>query len=238
MAKLNTQAQALLTAGADAMTNMFDIAIMPPKGLAGVAAAISDPANSFAGDPAFLDSLMIRAEGFTPPNLKIKTYENSYKTVSLKFPSTKLDGEREFEIAFRQDAYYRVYKFFSAWKSLVGNGSTGYATSSLWGDGANDPSQSGAPSLNDVFGYVFVRAKARPIYSDAGDGIFTSHGVTSGQFDDADGVAPWAFRNVWVTDVGQPDFKTGEDGKIMTKVTFQFGDYLDPLTYPLYGANF
>jgi len=238
MASLNTQVQALYGAGADAMQNMFDIAIIPPAGLAGVAAAISDPANSFSGDPAFLDSLLVRVEGFTPPNPKIKTYENSYKTVSVKMPSTKVDMERTFELSFRVDAFYRVYKFFNAWKSLVSNATTGYSTSALWGAGANDPATSGAPDVNNVFGYVYVRALNRPIYSADGAAIFTADGVTSGSFTDADGVDTWAFRNVWVEQVDPPSFKNGEDGKIMTKVTLNFGDWLDPVTFPLYGNSF
>jgi hypothetical protein len=112
MARISdTHITTLLGAGADAMTNMYEVEFIPPAGM------YSDQG------PA----LKIRTKGFTPPEPKQKEYEVHYKTTSAKKTATKIELERTLEFEIRVDAYYDVYKCLLEWQSYSMIASVGYA---------------------------------------------------------------------------------------------------------------
>lgn len=235
----NNQVSALLGLGADAMDNMFDIVITPPAG-------ISTLENIGAGrggvlqftDPQFQHDITIRADGFTPPKSTVQTYEVKYKAVSIERPKTRIDLKREFDITFRLDANYQAYRFLGAWKSLIMNASSGYVTNALWGtDGDN---VTGIPEINQLFGEVTISALSRPIYMSDG-APYEAHGVTVGKFTNdslkvaSDTVPPstdlsnWTFKQVWLSSLDEPQYKTDGGDAIKIKATFKFGEYVDPI---------
>lgn len=219
MATLNTPATALLGLGADAMDNMFDIQIDLPESVS----AFGIP-TTLGGSP----SITIRADGFSPPEFTIKTYPIAYKAVKIDRPATKIDGERQFEITFRLDANYEAYKSLGAWRSLLMEPSSGYATNALFGQGGDVSVAAGAS--NNVFGTVKIAALNRPIHMTTGN-AFEVGGVTSGKFTDepsANNVI-WEFYNVWLSKLEEPKYKTDGGDAIKIKATFKFGDYVNPI---------
>lgn len=246
------QVTALLGLGADAMDNMFDIVITPPAGLTTFEALGAGRAGTLAAaDPQFENDITIRADGFAPPTFNAKTYKVGYKAVSIDRPSTKIEGEREFKITFRLDANYRAYRFLAAWKSMIMQASTGYVTNALWapngevGDQASLTTPVG--NINMVFGNVLVSALSRPIYQSNGT-PFSAQGVTSGKFTEgsletspATETIPgaldkttWEFKQVWLSKLDEPKFKTDGGEIIKIDATFKFGEYIDPI-YSQYG---
>ena len=217
MATLNTPATTLLGLGADAMNNMFDIHIDLPSAL---------PASF--GISQLDSSITIRADGFTPPEFSIKTYKVGYKTTQIDRPATKIEGERQFEITFRLDANYQAYKALGAWRSLLMDPSSTYATNALWG--ANGDTDATVGESNSVFGTVKVAALDRPIYMNMGD-KFAFSGVTDGKFTEAgpENTVIWEFYNVWLQKLEEPKFVTDGGEAIKIKATFKFGDFVNPV---------
>lgn len=237
----------LLNLGADAMDNMFDVTIEPPAGLTTFDGASLD---SITFDSAqFKHDITIRANGFKPPEFNVKTYKVGYKTVEVDRPATKIEGDRQFEMSFRIDANYMAYRFLGAWRALIMNASTGYATNALYGGtgnaiGGDSELFSTAGGLNTVFGSVRVAALSRPIYMTENE-PFGAHGVTEGKFEDSsslstgpakpDGqLSQWEFTEVWISNLGVPEYKTNGGDPIEVSATFKFGNFKDPI-YNAYG---
>lgn len=235
------QVTALLGLGADAMDNMFDIQIVPPDGLK-VFDSLGTGRGGFMGpeESTFLNDITIRADGFSPPAFNPKTYKVAYKAVSIDRPATKIEGERQFTITFRLDANYRAYRFLSAWKSIIMQASNGYATNALWDNSLGDAN--GLDAINKVFGKVSVTALSRPIYQTSGT-PFSAQGVSAGKFTEDSLVSAgavdvadtdktiWNFRQVWVSKLDEPKYKTDGGDIIKVEATFKFGDYDDPTYY-------
>ena len=108
----------LIGAGADAMSNMYEVAFTFPRTVA------STPITD-------ITKLRIRADGFTPPSDSQQTYEVHWKTVSLTRPAAKIVMDRQFSITFRVDANWDLYKSLLKWKAKTSIGSVGYASQQL-----------------------------------------------------------------------------------------------------------
>jgi len=229
---LNSQITALHSIGADAMDNLYDVYITLPEVLT------DESANNIPGNIA--DHFRLRAEGFTPPQFTQKKYEVRYKTVKMNRPAALVEGDRTFELTFRMDAYYRVYHALLAWRSLLFEPTVGYANQSL-----PDVDEEG-----DHYGTVAVYTMVRPPARVRGEG-YTSRGITANGFgpeesgeatnpittgdfwdNDESGNATvhkaWEFRQVWISELTEPEFSNsgGETQKI--KATFEFGEYRSP----------
>lgn len=116
---MNDYVSTLISAGADAMNNMFEVDFTLP---------VSNTADQNA-------RLKVRAEGFTPPTASQTTYPVHWKTVSLDRPATKISLERTFSITFRLDAYYLVYQALLQWHKVTMHASKGFASNDLSGLG-------------------------------------------------------------------------------------------------------
>lgn len=241
----SNQVSSLLNLGADAMDNMFDVTIEPPTGITSFAETETD---SFEfGSPQFKHDITIRAAGFKPPEFNIKTYKVAYKTIDVDRPATKIEGERQFEMSFRLDANYAAYRFLGAWKAMLMNASTGYATNALFGGGESEIQGdssflSTAGNINSLFGIVRVAALGRPIHMVEGS-PFDAHGVTAGKFENGGNMvtvagkptngqlAKWEFTEVWISNLSAPEYKTDGGDPITINATFKFGNFKDPIYY-------
>lgn len=116
---MNTYISELLGAGADAMTNMYEVGFEVPV----------NASTGMTTDEVI--KLRIRTDGFTPPTDSHQTYEVHWKTVSIPRPATKIVMDRQFAITFRVDANWDLYKTLLKWKALTSIGSVGYATQEL-----------------------------------------------------------------------------------------------------------
>ena len=223
MAALNSQISALLSLGADAMDNLFDVHITLPTSISD--ALTDDNTPGMKADP--ITPLALRCQGFDPPHFSLKTYDVRYKTVGIKRPAARIEGERIFKLQFRLDAYYNVYRVLLTWRSLVMQPSTGFAATSIADYQTQSP------------GSVVVYAIDAPISQKTGkgynaDGESRGHTLAfpGGDYDLAAANAGadfgWSFQDVWLTDLEEPKFKTGSGEVQLVTATFAFGEYLDP----------
>lgn len=91
MADENNALTALIEAGADAQSNMYDIEL------------------------EFADwNATVRAGGFTIPEIEAQTYTNRYHGVGYDRVKTDQTFERKFSIDFRMDAKYGLYQAFTS----------------------------------------------------------------------------------------------------------------------------
>lgn len=104
----NSHIATLISAGADAMTNMFEVLFTPPGSIAG-------------------ENLRVRTKGFTPPSPTQSSYDVHWKTISIKKPATKIELDRVLDFEIRIDANYDVYKALLAWQALSSASAAGYA---------------------------------------------------------------------------------------------------------------
>jgi hypothetical protein len=116
---MNTYISELVGAGADAMTNMYEVNFTLPE------------SSALGIDAGSTQSLRIRTDGFTPPADSQATYAVHWKTVSVDRPSTKIVMDRQFAITFRVDAEWDLYKLLLKWKGITSVGSVGFASQLL-----------------------------------------------------------------------------------------------------------
>lgn len=180
----------LVQLGADAMTNLWDVIITPP--------------STVSLDP---EPLRLRAQGFTPPNVSIPTYEVAYKTVTIPRPRTQVQVARNFGVTFRIDSNYEVYRVLTEWKSRFVIGSNGFASNAV-------------PATDT--GTIVVRAYQ-------GD-IIPSNGIESGvnEGEIVNTQVEWEFRNCWISDLTTPQYQVGEAGAVSVQCTWQFGAFTAP----------
>jgi len=240
MSKIANPVSTLLHAGADAMDNLYDIEIQFPFGFSKFASEVlrSSPRLGWRGI-----NLAVRAEGFTPPKQKIETYDVTYGGNKMKKAKPSVNIDRQFSISFRLDAYYDIYRIMHTWRSMVVNASTGFASGAAWSKKYDQ-----AELTQEVIGAVTVKALGMPVAMNA-DNPYRGYGVTHTQMFGAspedtlsDGLAPmseqiWAFSEVWVSEVGEPQFKNGAGGTMVIPVTFIFGNFVDPVQRD-YGPSF
>ena len=218
MAILNSQVSALLQLGADAMDNLFDVDINPP-------AAVS------AVEPTGRSPFTLRCLGFAPPKFTLSTYDIPYKTRKIKRSAGRIDGDRSFQLQFRLDAYYIVYRLLLAWRSAQMQPATGFAGSALNVEDSNHKSFLG--------GSIFVTAADSPVYRSLTNKYAQAPGITSGEVGGTGSTASlnWSFEDVWVIDVDNPKFIAGSGEVQIISATFGFGSYMEPQLYDsLYGT--
>lgn len=97
---MNSKAiQALVSLGADAHLNLYDVFIKFPW-----------------EDNAWT---MARASGFEVPKAANGGYDITYHGNKIKLPNTDVNFDRSFSITFRSDAAYSLYGLFVTWQSAV-----------------------------------------------------------------------------------------------------------------------
>jgi len=208
----------LVNAGADLMTNMYDVRIFFPS-------ASGQPEDSmFSAYP-----ITVRADGFKIPDVEIDIYPITYHGVSIDRPKTNMKMDRKFDMTFREDAAFDLRRRFSAWLMAIcdpvtggvsnatqffGRVEVGTIAGSYFATTINSPNgraksrTAGARDVEDEYGHITSRSDVNPL-------------------------ALWNFYNVWVYHVSGIDFKT--DSGEPNKFTVKFA-YMD-IDYPQFGGN-
>lgn len=211
---------ALLGAGADAMSNLYDMNLTVPQW-------VLDRAQLSAPGAEPTTQLQLRAKGFTPPEIKPQTYEVKFKSVAIERVKTQLDFKRRTEVEFRLDSVYDLYRLFKAWQSGVAVGASGAVANAFGFEGEDVPG--GDIANSDWFGLLEILAQATPLY-DAGNATNNdgaSQGLGVGDLNTTNSIA-WAYKQLFVIEVGEPKFST-ENADLQTiKVVFGFGEVTDP----------
>ena len=218
-----TNAELLLASGRDAMSNLYDVYIIPPSGL-DVAEALSTTA-----------AMVIRTQDFTPPELNAEIYTNHYKADFIDIPAPKIVGDKSFQIPYRIDASYAVHNALRKWKFRSTMNTTmsdvddvgGYTYNGIWGF-QNDK----------VFGRVAVVAhKYADIFDEGIDNVMDTqgYGIAAGllaaQGEAGVNYVGWIFNNCWIESVEEPSYTRDSSSPLTGSATFRF------VTMSLIGGN-
>ncbi len=194
----------LLNSGFDAFTNLYDVIITFPTN-----AELGELSNT---------TISVRALDFSPPELTVGTYQVDYKAIQLTRPNAKITGERTFDLGFRIDATYNLYKALLNWKHLFvdpsseGNIKFGaYSNSAVTSDNANYGSI-------EVVGY-----NASGTLGDVADPTSDRTSIR------------WKFYDVFCLNVGSPSFTRAGSEAVTTTAKFYFGRMDEPETSALAG---
>ncbi len=218
-----TNAELLLASGRDAMSNLYDVYIIPPSGL-DVAEALSTTA-----------AMVIRTQDFTPPELNAEIYTNHYKADFIDIPAPKITGDKSFQIPYRIDASYAVHNALRKWKFRSTMNTTmsdvddvgGYTYNGIWGF-QNDK----------VFGRVAVVAHKYADIFDEGinnvmdtQGYGIAAGLLAAQGEAGVNYVGWIFNNCWIESVEEPSYTRDSSQPLTGSATFRF------VTMSLIGGN-
>lgn len=230
----------LVNSGADLLKQMYDVTIIFPD-------QMTDTAQD--SNSAFNYPITVRCDGFTIPEVAVGTYDIKYHGISVKRPNGALEGERSFELTFREDAAFMLRQRFSLWLMAVA-----------------DPVTGGVSNAVNYFGTVSVRTIAGEYTATqfiAPTGKALSEGLSGNQIDNAkrgddqdkqivdmgngalpekktqvdyrntNPIAEWNFYHVWVSKVTGIEFSTEASEANKFTVQFQYQD----CDMPFFGGN-
>lgn len=190
--------QALIEAGADAQTNMYDISL------------------------EFADwNATVRADGFDIPDVEVATYDTSYHGVKYTRVKTEQTFERSFDLTFRMDAKYGLYQAFTSLLAWHVNPNTGGVANA-------NIDKVGTVKVKTVDSAIVAADIGSNLSgSPAGlTEYLSTSATTAGQIGDT--TMEWVFKNCYVTKVSMPKFKTEGADNVTFTVTFKFGDVKYP----------
>lgn len=231
----------LVNSGADLLKQMYDVTIIFPD-------QMTDSAQD--SNSAFNYPITVRCDGFTIPEVAVGTYDIKYHGISVKRPNGALEGERSFELTFREDAAFMLRQRFSLWLMAVA-----------------DPVTGGVSNAVNYFGTVSVRTiageyTATQFIAPTGKAL-TGDGLSGNQIDnakrgdqqdkqivdmgngalpekktqvdyrDTNPIAEWNFYHVWVSKVAGIEFSTEASEANKFAVQFQYQD----CDMPFFGGN-
>ena len=231
----------LVNSGADLLKQMYDVTIIFPD-------QMTDTAQD--SNSAFNYPITVRCDGFTIPEVAVGTYDIKYHGISVKRPNGALEGERSFELTFREDAAFMLRQRFSLWLMAVA-----------------DPVTGGVSNAVNYFGTVSVRTiageyTATQFIAPTGKAL-TGDGLSGNQIDnakrgndqdkqivdmgngalpekktqvdyrDTNPIAEWNFYHVWVSKVAGIEFSTEASEANKFAVQFQYQD----CDMPFFGGN-
>ena len=192
---VNSGLQALIEAGADAQTNMYDVEL------------------EFANWNA-----TVRASGFEIPDVEAPTYENSYHGVKYPRVKTEQGFERAFTLEFRMDAKYGLYQAMTsllAWHVDPNTGGVSNANIDKVGKVTVRTIDSAIVAADNAAAGTLAGAPlGLEEYSNPNAG--PGKGLIQGGLE-------WVFENCFVTKVTMPKFSTDSADVIKFSVDFKFG---------------
>lgn len=219
--------QGLVNSGADLLKQMYDVSILFPDQLA----------NGAESDELFGYPVTVRCQGFTVPDVSVGTYDINYHGMSVKRPNGKVEGERSFELTFREDAAFMLRQRFSLWLMAVCDPVTGGVSNGI--------NYFGTVSVRTISGEYTSTQLVEPTgksYDEGGAGkanqILKSTGqlpTKGGQvgFKETNPIAEWNFYHVWVSKVGGVAFDSTASDANTFPVQFQYQD----CDMPFFGGN-
>lgn len=194
MSDSNNALQALINAGADAQSNMYDVEL------------------------EFADwNATVRADGFQIPEIEAPTYENSYHGVKLPMVKSEQNFERKFSLTFRMDAHYMLYDAFTELLSWHVDPNTGGVSNTAVG-------KVGTVKVRTLTNPFIARKNGNELAgSHLGWSDYNQDAGDKKYFGTIKEGKKWEFYTAFVTKVGQPNFKTEGGDKITFQVDFRFG---------------
>ena len=187
LTKTSNPLQELIAVGADAQAGLYDVDITIPR------------SNISA------QQLRVRNAGFKGPETSQDIYQVKYKGATLSTPKASLNVGQTFDIQFRLDANYQVYKALVDLENLTSNPALAWASSSL--------------PAKDQHATVTVYALTSPITD-----INQSHSA----YTSTNSKPMFIYKGCWISKLTKPEFKNGDMSAINITATFQYMDFEDP----------
>ena len=187
LTKTTNPLQELIAVGADAQAGLYDVDISIP------------------GDTVAAQQLRVRSAGFKAPETSQDIYSVKYKGATLTRPKASLTIGQTFEISFRLDANYQVYKALVSLENRTSNPAFGYASSSL--------------PAKDRLATVTVYALTSPI---------TDINQSDSSYSSTNSKPMFIYKGCWISKLTKPEFKNGDMSTINITATFQYMDFEDP----------
>ena len=230
----------LVNSGADLLKQMYDVTIIFPD-------QMTDTAQD--SNSAFNYPITVRCDGFTIPEVAVGTYDIKYHGISVKRPNGALEGERSFELTFREDAAFMLRQRFSLWLMAVADPVTGGVSNAV--------NYFGTVSVRTIAGEYtatqFIAPTGKALYDglsgnqidnakrgndqdkqivDMGNGALPEK-KTQVDYRDTNPIAEWNFYHVWVSKVAGIEFSTEASEANKFAVQFQYQD----CDMPFFGGN-
>lgn len=193
--------QALIEAGADAQTNMYDVSL------------------------EFADwNATVRANGFEIPDVEAPTYDVSYHGIKYSRVKTEQNFERAFTLEFRMDAKYGLYQAFTSLLAWHVDPNTGGVANA-------NVDKVGTVTVRTVNSAIVAAPSAQASQLSGEPLGLTDYtdtaAQTSGQIPKAKCIE-WKFENAFVTKVSMPKFTTEGADVIKFSVDFKCGNVIYP----------
>lgn len=112
----NNYLQNLIIAGNDAHSNLYEIVFS---------------GGEFDKDTNLASAMSVRTSGFTAPDTKQDTYSVKYITAYIDRPKTKVNVTRNFNLDFRLDSYWEVYKLLVNQQKVTMNAAHSFAATDM-----------------------------------------------------------------------------------------------------------
>lgn len=156
--------------------------------------------------------MTVRADSFNVPEAAIQSYEKVYHGNKISAPKPEQAFDRKFSLSFRMDAYYGLHDFFLKWQSACVNPNTG-----------------GVSNIAPFLGKVEVRSLNTGFVASGTSNSIIGNFTEDPSSDNSGGIKEantrvWTFGDVWVSKVGQPQYKTSSADPISFTVEFFFGN--------------
>jgi hypothetical protein len=214
----------LYNSGADLLKHMYDIRIWFPS------ADGAQNAQDFSSQASY--PVTVRATGFNVPDVAVGTYQIGYHGMKIARPNANFEGDRTFEITFREDAAFELRRRFSAWLMAVGDPVTGGVS--------NMPALFGTVMVGTIGGTYYATTMATP----DGKGDYTPNDQSNTDLFGANGdlvdklpqtnpLVLWGFYNCWVSKLTGVQFQTEATDANQFTVTFQYMH----MDMPAFGGN-
>lgn len=108
--------QGLHRVGEDGLANLFDV---------NIGTGFPLPVGIPMGDLPFDGGSFLRVESVTMPEPTINTYDVHFKSLDIERISSKMERPKEFTMTVRNDRLYVIYKFFTSWRNMAHDVTTG-----------------------------------------------------------------------------------------------------------------
>lgn len=174
--------QDLITAGNDAHSNLYELEFT----------------GGVFNNNETSTSARVRTSGFTPPSINQESYTVRYITSYVDWPRAKVNVTRSFDIEFRVDSYWEIYKRLQEQKKIFLNASHSFAGTDI-------------SEEDNKFFIVKVNV--------------LKDGMTSEDEDVTDKL--YEFQHCWISKIDAPKFTQGTSDSIKVSITINFLEMYD-----------
>lgn len=194
----NNYLNTLVNTGADAYNNLYEAVFEFQT---------NSPAKALNAS-ALAPLLTVRCTGFTIPQQKQDSYDVKFVTASIPRPRAKVDVTRQFNVSFRVDANYLLYKNLLKQKGVTSNMSKSFVTNDIYSL-SNHATGTEASKLFNVTINVVDNA------------------LTGNEQSDISAVKMFRFENCWITKIDELPFKQESSDPMTVSLEVHFLEMYD-----------